>query len=848
MLWAIVIPPQPSHVNRLADDEQNSGEKLTVSSDVAAARGRNALLPLFLVSGCAALIYEVVWYQSLALVIGSSAVSMAVVLATYMGGMGLGSLVYLRWKGRFGHPLRIYAQLELLIAVFALLVLYVLPWAGGLYTAMGGGGFTGILLRGLFCALFLLPPTMAMGATLPAAAGWLRATPEGVSRAGFYYSANIAGGVIGCLTAGFFLLRIYDIHTATYVGVALNVIVGGAAWMLSRVTPDVTEETAAMQPAETPAGARTSPWLGANFAVFVSIGLSGACALGAQVIWTRNLALLLGGTVYTFSLILGTVLLGLGIGSSFGSSLARSVRDARLALAVCQVVVVIGLAWAAWMISHNLPYWPINPGNAPAPWYLHQLDFLRSFLVALPASLAWGASFPLAVAAVADGRGNSSAAVARVYAANTAGAIAGALASGLVLVAWLGTQQTQRLMMVLALVAALILLVRPLFRAGSSGAASRSPVGAVVTGLAALLLFALAVPFVQKLPGVLIGYGRWAVTWMPDPGEFLYVGEGLNSTLAVSRRSDGTLNYHNAGKVQASSHPDDMRLQRMLGHLTTLLAKDPQNVLVIGSGAGVTAGAVSVNPQVKTQTIAEIEPLVPRVVSLFFGEQNHDVINNPKVKIRIDDARHFLLTTDEKFDAITADPFDAWVKGAASLNTLEFYAEMKRHLNPGAIVTAWLPFYETTTEAIQSEIATFIDAFPHVLIFGNTASGQGYDGVMIGSLEPIVIDVSEMDAKLKSPEYAAVLRSLDEVGYGSVEALLGTFAATGEQLRAWVSDAETNRDRNLRLQYLAGLGVNNYQQAGIYAEILRRGEWPTDVFKGEMTLLSRVRSAVSAGR
>src|SRR5690606_34219679 len=220
------------------------GDPLTASSDVAVARGRNALLPLFIVSGCAALIYEVVWYQSLSLIIGSSAVSMAVVLATYMGGMGLGSLVYLRWRGRFGHPLRIYAQLELLIAVFALLVLYVLPWAGGLYTSVGGGGFTGLLLRGLFCAIFLLPPTMAMGATLPAAAGWLRSTPEGVSRAGFYYTANIAGGVIGCLLAGFLLLRVYDIHTATWVGVALNVLVAGVAFMLSRLTPAAPVESA----------------------------------------------------------------------------------------------------------------------------------------------------------------------------------------------------------------------------------------------------------------------------------------------------------------------------------------------------------------------------------------------------------------------------------------------------------------------------------------------------------------------------------------------------------------------------------------------------------------------------
>ena len=803
------------------------------------------MLPLFIVSGCAALIYEVVWYQSLSLIIGSSAVSMAVVLATYMGGMGLGSLVYLRWRGRFGHPLRIYAQLELLIAAFALLVLYVLPWAGGLYTSVGGGGFSGILLRGLFCAIFLLPPTMAMGATLPAAAGWLRSTPEGVSRAGFYYTANIAGGVIGCLTAGFFLLRVYDIHTATYVALVLNLLVAAVAWMLSRVTPGVPAEAEAEAAAGTPTAAAVPAWRGPNAAVYLAIGISGACALGAQVIWTRNLALLLGGTVYTFSLILGTMLLGLGIGSSFGSAIARTTRDPRRALVFCQVLAIAGMAWAAWMISSNLPYWPINAGNAPAPWFLHQLDFLRSFLVALPASLCWGASFPLAVAAVADGRGNSSAAVARVYASNTAGAIVGALSAALVLVAWLGTQNSQRLMMVLALGAALLLLFMPAPRATAS---ARSRAWAPTMGVVAAVVLVVSLGFVHKLPGVLVGYGRWAVTWLPAPGEFIYVGEGLHSTLAVSRRADGTLNYHNAGKVQASSHPDDMRLQRMLGHLTTLLAKDPRTVLVIGSGAGVTAGAVSVSPAVQDLTIAEIEPLVPDVVSRFFGEQNHGVIDNPKVNVRIDDARHFLLTTDQKFDAITADPFDAWVKGTASLNTAEFYTEMKRHLNPGAIVTAWLPFYETTVSAIKSEVATFIEAFPHVMIFGNTAGGEGYDGVMIGSMEPFEIDVSELHARLTSPEYQPVLSSLSDVGYGSVQALLGTFAATGKQLEEWVADAEINRDRNLRLQYLAGLGVNNYAQAGIYSQILQQGQWPMEVFKGELSMLSQLRSEVNSRR
>ena len=178
---------------------------------------------------------------------------------------------------------------------------------------------------------------------------------------------------------------------------------------------------------------------------------------------------------------------------------------------------------------------------------------------------------------------------------------------------------------------------------------------------------ALLVRSVPPLPGLLVAYGRKTPTMMSGPPEILYVGEGLNSSVAVSQFSDGTTSYHNAGKIQASSLPQDMRLQRMLGHLTTLSPKQAKSVLVIGCGAGVTAGAVSVDPSVEKLTIAEIEPLVPRVVSTYFGEFNHNVIRNPKTQVVIDDARHFLLTTDETFDAITSDPLDPVGQGRCRL-------------------------------------------------------------------------------------------------------------------------------------------------------------------------------------
>src|SRR5204862_7800152 len=234
---------------------------------------------------------------------------------------------------------------------------------------------------------------------------------------------------------------------------------------------------------------------------------------------------------------------------------------------------------------------------------------------------------------------------------------------------------------------------------------------------------------------ILVAYGRYAATRIGQ-ADIIYVGEGLNATVAVSELSNGVRNYHNACKVQASSEPQDMRLQRMLGHLTTLIPKQTKKVLVIGCGAGVTAGAVSIDPALEHETIAEIEPLVPHAVDGYFSEHNFNVVKNPKVHIRIDDARHFVETTSEKFDAITSDPLDPWVKGAAMLYTQEYFAMAKQHLNPGGVYTLFVQLYESNTEAAKSEIATFLEAFPNGVVWGNTNEGKGYDLVLMGQAEP----------------------------------------------------------------------------------------------------------------
>lgn len=787
------------------------------------------LLALFVGSGCAALIYEVVWFQLLQLVIGSSAVSLAVVLGTFMGGMCIGSLLLPRFVGARRDPLVVYAALELGIGAIALLVLFAMPLVAGAYAMWAGTGQTGILLRGLAAALCLLPPTILMGATLPAVSRRVEATAEGMSWLGFFYAGNTAGAVAGSLLAGFYLLRVHDVAGATYVAVALNVTVALVALLVSRASRHE-------MPAPIRQKARRAAGAGI---VYVAIGISGMTALAAEVIWTRLLSLLIGGTVYTFSLLLAVFLLGLGIGSSAGAALARTAARPRAAVGWCQLLLVAGIAWSAYMLTVSLPFWPVNPSISADTWLNFQLDLVRALWALLPPAVLWGASFPLALAAVAAPGQDPGRLVGGVYAANTVGAIVGSIGASMLLVAWIGTQYSQQVLMVLCAVSALLLLTPSTGKKSSWGTAFVRSAPFV----AAVAVVALLVRTVAPVPGMLVAYGRYAPTWI-GLSEVFYVGEGVNSSVAVSQRPNGVLNYHNAGKVQASSEPQDMRLQRMLGHLTTLIPANPRKVLVIGCGAGVTAGAASIDPRVEELTIAEIEPLVPRVVSTHFGDHNFRVIENPKVRVRIDDARHYLFVEKDKYDAITSDPLDPWVKGAAMLYTEEFFELVKSRLNPGGVFTLFVQLYETNTEAVKSEVATFLRVFPNGVAFGNTQDGEGYDMVLLGQVEPTRIDLDEMAERLAGPDYAPVARSLAEVGFHSVVDLFATYAGGSSDLGPWLQDAAINRDRNLRLQYLAGRGLNLYRSGDIYAEMTANTRFPPDLFTGSDERIQALRYAM----
>ncbi len=830
------------------------------------------MLLLFAGSGCAALIYEIVWFQMLQLVIGSTAVSLGVLLGTFMGGMCLGSLLLPRVLSAKHRPLRVYALLELSIGIVSLAVLFGMPLLERVYLAGATPGMSSILLRGLVCAVCLLLPTLLMGATLPAISRRLEATPTGVSWLGFFYGGNIAGAVFGCLLAGFYVLRVHDMAVATYVAALINFSVAMLGLGLDAQLPQ-EEPAPAVEPLPTLASPANSFPL--RKLVYLTIALSGFTALGAEVVWTRLLSLLLGGTVYTFSVILAVFLTGLGIGSSIGSWWARITTSPRLALGFCQLLLAAAIAWPAYMIAHSLPYWPIDltlagpitPTAVNMPWYAFQLDLARCFWALLPPTLLWGASFPLALAAAANRKQDPGKLVGGVYAANTVGAILGSLLFSLFVIPHWGvasaggTQMAERILIGVAIVSALLMLVpallpeldveTPVEKKPSSFALAGGTIALVAAcGLLSFLAFK-----VDKVPDGVIGYGRSLLKNLPLP-EFVYVGEGLNSSVAVSRQSNGELNFHVSGKVEASTEPQDMRLQRMLGHVPALLQNAPKSVLIVGCGAGVTAGTFTQYPSIQRIVICEIEPLIPQYVTPWFGDQNYHIVDNiakenphkvngKQVEVIYDDGRHFMLTTKEKFDIITSDPIHPWVKGSAVLYTQEYFQLCKEHLNPGGMVTQWVPLYESTPATVQSELKTFFSVFPSGTLWSNDQSGDGYDAIVLGEADPAPINLDQLQARLDRPEYAPVAQSLSDVGFRSALDLVKTYGASGYDLEKWLRPADLNRDRNLRLQYLAGFGANVYREKEIYEDIKDCRTWPDGLFEGSPDNINDLHTAIA---
>jgi spermidine synthase len=375
---------------------------------------------------------------------------------------------------------------------------------------------------------------------------------------------------------------------------------------------------------------------------------------------------------------------------------------------------------------------------------------------------------------------------------------------------------------------------------GPSGAASAA------AGAALTLWFTFwMVGAVTPVPNGLIAYGRFIEDW--DAVEtYHYVGEGMNSSVAVSDwPEEGIRSFHVGGKVVASTRRVDMRLQRMLGHLPGLFQGAPKSVLVVGFGAGVTAGSFIAHDTVERIVVCEIEPLVPEAANTWLGPQNFFVKDDPRTELIFDDARHFIATTDETFDVITSDPIHPWVSGSAALYSAEYYELVKQRLNPGGIVAQWLPLYETSEEAVKSSLATFMEAFPNGTVWNSDIFGEGYDVVMIGSVDPMVVDVAAIDAQIFGNP--ALRDSLASVDFYSGSEMIQSYVGQASDLAGYLADAQVNRDRSLRLQYLAGLALDENNSVPIFQAMAQFRTYPESLFRVPASMEAQLRQAFGYG-
>ncbi|HEX9292005.1 MAG TPA: fused MFS/spermidine synthase [Anaeromyxobacteraceae bacterium] len=751
------------------------------------------------VSGVAALLYEIVWLRLLGLAFGQTVHTVTSVLAAYMGGLALGSIVLGRRADRVRRPLRLYGLLELGIGLFCLAT----PWLFGglnhLYLALLRSWApsplaTGALRLALSLAV-LVPPTALMGATLPLLSRALVREPgRAGADVGTLYALNTWGAVVGTAATGFWLLPLVGVRATVVIGVALDLAVAGVALALARRERDpvaLPEEPRAAEAPEPPAPEARAPTRTQVVVALVATGVSGAASIAYEIAWTRALSLVLGSSTYAFTAMLATFLVGLTLGAFV---ISRGLRRWRPGLSALGIVEgSIGLAALALLPAlGELPVLTLavlqRTGVSHEGALLAQ--FAMSFLLMIVPTLLIGATFPLVLAALSRGLGSVGRDVGRVYGANAIGTIVGSALAGFALVPLAGIQN--------AIVIA----------AGANVAAATA-----LLAVSAPRWRALAVVFPAGFAALALLVPRWDATLMTGgaavyaPGlvhakdltasltrgrALLFYEEGLHTTVSV-QRSGAITSLRLNGKTDGSNGRD-MIAQRLAGHLGPVLAPGARRALVIGLGTGVTAGALAQHPLERID-VAELEPAVVDA-SRFFEAENRHVLSDPRVVVKVEDGRQVLAAGQEPWDIIVSEPSNPWIAGVGSLFTRELYELARARLSERGVMVQWFQGYSMRREDMQMVANTFLQVFPHVSLW-QAVKG---DYFLVATPDELELDLSELDRRY--PPAAAVRADLGRY-LPWPRGLLLHHLLTEHDLRRYARGAALNTDDHPRLEFAA---------------------------------------------
>ena len=760
-------------------------------------------LLVYALSGAAALVYEVAWTRLLTLSFGHGVAAASTVLAAFMGGLAVGAALAGPASDRLTRPraLRLYAIAELAVALLALAMPLGLAAFEPLLRGAYGDGAPGAafpLLRLLTALVLVSLPAVAMGATFPLAARWFVPGAAAATRdAGALYAANTTGAALGALLTGFVLLPTLGLRLTTWTGVAMNLVVAGVAWALAArpaADPAATHlrvaPPAPARPSKRASGSAAAPSTPRPLLAALAMAASGFLSLSLQIVWSRLLAQVLGPTTYAFSLVVAMFITGLAAGAALGRRLAARAAQPAAGLALSLGVAVIWGAVAVGTIDRGLT---AMAAAVAAPDATFETVLARQVLLVaawlLPLALALGCAFPFAIRTGTGADERLGADLGLIYAWNTVGAIAGALAAGFVIVPWLGLHSSLQVIGGGAALAAFAVTV-----AAGLGGVPRLAAGA--TAVAALAASALLPAWNQEL--FVSGAYKYASSMTADAleislhaGHLAYYREGATATVSV-RQAAGTTSLAIDGKVDASNS-GDMLTQRLLAHVPLLLHPAPKTVAVLGLGSGVTLGSALTHP-VDRVDVLEISPEVVEAAR-FFDPENGSALRDPRARVVLGDGRTHILLGHQQYDTIISEPSNPWMAGIASLFTREFFEAARARLTPNGVLCQWAHTYDISGDDLKSLVATFASVFPDGTLW---LVGEG-DVLLIGSPAPLGPQVAALAARLAERQDAAA--NLRTVGVTGAFGLLSQLIADGPGVRAFAGAARLQTDDHPSVEF-----------------------------------------------
>ena len=757
------------------------------------------VLVLFFLSGATGLVYEVVWHKMLVLVFGSTAFATATILASFMSGLALGSFCFGRLADRYREPLKVYAYLEAGIGVFALLFPVILSGVTaayvGIYQRFDATFYLFSLLRFILSFLILVIPSFLMGGTLPVLGKlFVREFGRLGSGIGSLYGTNTLGAVAGTFSAGFFLIILLGAKESTYVAAAVNILVAGAAFGLSGFSSPQHQDSGRTDKRpenRQPSRPKYPPYV--YHVVLVAYGLSGFCALAYEVLWTRVLVFYVHSTTYAFTIMLTSFLLGIALGSLVCARLVDRVKQHLGWLAAIEVLIGLFAILSIWEFR-TLDDLMVSLTDRVPSWQMFvAARYVGASLIMFIPTLLMGIAFPLATKIYGQNKDTLGRRVGNIYSVNTVGSVLGSIAAGFVMIPLIGITKAIILVAALNLILGIVILLAHPFM-------GRPAKWAVVAAIAVIIPVAGAAIPTDRPLGL---YSR-PFRDLEEGGKVLFYDEGIGATVTVHQLPPDPADKQvykllEVDGVNVAGTMPMLRLsQKLQGHLPVLLykastGKDPRNVFLLGMGTGASSYAAT-RHRINRLDILEI--VAAEVDALrYFRELNRDLLNEPRVRIRIDDARNFLLATQEEYDVIESDTIHP--EQNANVFSREYFELARERLSEDGVFSVWLPMYGMSEETFKILINTLYSVFPHVTVWYASTQPTRH-ALLVGSKRKLKIDYGLLQEELA---YPPVRESLAEVGLDDVFALLGGFITDESRLGGYVADSLVSTDNRPYLAY-----------------------------------------------